>query len=509
MHFDGPDFDDLKGISEHYKFSLSSAELDVMHSTLEPVLEDFRQLQSLYDEMFTRPLSTAKGYSPPLKENRHGAWNWKVTLEGQSGGPLFGKTVAIKDNVAVAGVPLTNGTDLLKDFIPNRHASVVQRILDSGGTILGKARCENLCFSGGSHTSDSGIVHNPYDAERSAGGSSSGSAVLVATAEVDMAIGGDQGGSIRIPSSWCGIYGLKPTWGLVPYTGAFPIEPTLDHLGPMARTVEDVALMLEAISGPDGSDPRQSLPAGLSFKYQDALDLPIEGLRVGIVEEGFAWPQSESDVDATIRSQANTLQSLGATVLPISIPLHRKAMAIWNGIGLEGTLRTMVHGNAYGSGWKGLYDPDLMEFWGESWRAMPDALPYTVKRLMLIAEFLHKKTHGRYYGMAQNLSSVLSAAYDKALEQFDILVMPTTPMVAQPLPAPNAPLEERFRRSFEMLSNTVACDVTGHPAMSIPIGLVRGLPVGLMAVSQKFNERTLLRFARAIEKNYFRPVVPA
>ena len=131
-------------------------------------------------------------------------------------------------------------------------ATVVTRILDEGGEIAGKAVCESLCFSGSSFTSDTGSVRNPHDESRAAGGSSSGSAALVAGEIVDMATGGDQGGSIRIPASWCGIVGLKPTHGLVPYTGIFPIELTLDHTGPMARTVADAALLLEVIAGPDG-----------------------------------------------------------------------------------------------------------------------------------------------------------------------------------------------------------------------------------------------------------------
>ena len=152
---------------------------------------------------------------------------------------------------------MMNGTSTLEGYVPDVDATIVTRILDAGGFILGKAVCESLCFSGGSHTSDTGPVRNPHNTDYTTGGSSSGSAALVAAGEVDLAIGGDQGGSIRIPASWCGIYGLKPTYGLVPYTGIFPIELTLDHTGPMARSVADVALLLEAIAGPDGLDPRQ------------------------------------------------------------------------------------------------------------------------------------------------------------------------------------------------------------------------------------------------------------
>src|SRR5581483_5303706 len=145
------------------------------------------------------------------------------------------RAVAIKDNIAVAGIPMMNGSRLVEGFVPSRDATVVQRLLDAGATIAGKSVCEELCCSGSSFTSASGPVRNPWDREREAGGSSSGSGALVATGAVELAIGGDQGGSVRIPASRCGIVGLKPTYGLVPYTGAFPIERTLDHLGPMTR----------------------------------------------------------------------------------------------------------------------------------------------------------------------------------------------------------------------------------------------------------------------------------
>src|SRR2546428_13836623 len=184
---------------------------------------------------------------------------------------------------------MMNGSSALEGYVPEFDATIVTRILDAGAEILGKAVCEHLCFSGSSFTSDPGPVLNPHNPEHSAGGSSSGSAALVAAGEVDMAIGGDQGGSIRIPSSWCGTYGLKPTYGLVPYTGVFPIELTPDHTGPIAATTADVALLLEVIAGEDGLDPRQY--GAKPEAYTSVLRNDTEGIRVGIVSEGFGWPE--------------------------------------------------------------------------------------------------------------------------------------------------------------------------------------------------------------------------
>src|SRR5438034_4237139 len=221
-------------------------------------LESYRRIDQLTEPTLAVRYPRTGGYRPSADENPLNAWYQKCTIKGAPSGILAGKRIAIKDNVCVAGVPMMNGSSALEGYVPEFDATIVTRILDAGGEIVGKAVCEHLCFSGGSHTSDTGPVLNPHDHRRSAGGSSSGSAALVVAGECDMAIGGDQGGSIRIPSAWCGAYGLKPTYGLVPYTGVFPIELTLDHTGPIARTAADCALLLEAIAGEDGLDPRQS-----------------------------------------------------------------------------------------------------------------------------------------------------------------------------------------------------------------------------------------------------------
>ena len=217
-------------------------------------------------------------------------------IKGASSGKLAGKKIALKDNVSLAGVPMMNGASTLEGYTPDTDATIVTRILDAGGTIIGKTHCEYFCFSGGSHTCAAGPVHNPHRMGYSSGGSSSGSAVVVATGEADMAIGGDQGGSIRIPASFSGIYGMKGTHGLVPYTGVMPIEVTIDHTGPMTRNVRDNALLLEVLAGADGLDPRQGTLK--VSNYTEALGGGARGLRIGVVKEGFGHPSSEADVDA-------------------------------------------------------------------------------------------------------------------------------------------------------------------------------------------------------------------
>jgi amidase len=231
-------------------------------------------------------------------------------VPGAASGKLAGKTVALKDNICLAGVPMMNGASTLEGYVPDVDATVATRILDAGGTIVGKTVCEYFCFSGDSHTSASGPVHNPHRRGYSAGGSSSGSAAVVATGEVPMALGGDQGGSIRIPASFCGIYGLKPTHGLVPYTGIMPIELTLDHTGPMTATVEDNALLLEVLAGPDGLDPRQ-YGGAVAKPYREALGRGAGGLKIAVVEEGFAHSQSSPKVDSLVREAAERFKGMG------------------------------------------------------------------------------------------------------------------------------------------------------------------------------------------------------
>ncbi|MCH8993248.1 MAG: SDR family NAD(P)-dependent oxidoreductase, partial [Acidobacteria bacterium] len=250
------------------------------------------------------------GYRPESKENKFNAWYVKTEIKGATDGKLAGKTVVVKDNVCLAGVPMMVGASTLEGYVPDVDATIVTRILDAGGTIVGKAHCEYFCLSGSSHTNATGLVHNPWKMGHSAGGSSSGSAVLVATGEVDMAIGGDQGGSIRIPASFCGVYGMKATYGLVPYSGIMPIELTLDHTGPMTASVSDNALLLEVLAGADGLDPRQYGP--LTAPYTEALGGGAGGLRIGVVEEGFGLANSDADVDDKVRGAAGLLAELGA-----------------------------------------------------------------------------------------------------------------------------------------------------------------------------------------------------
>ncbi|SDH92844.1 amidase [Lutimaribacter saemankumensis] len=487
----------MKEIVAELGMHMSDARIQEFLDVMQGTLDAYDIVDSLPDYLPPVLYPRTSGHRPTPDENPMNAWYVKTEIKGAPRGPLLGRTVALKDNVCLAGVPMMNGASTLKGYTPDIDATIVTRLLDAGATIVGKAHCEYFCLSGGSHTNATGAVHNPHKQGYSAGGSSSGSGALVGAGLVDMAIGGDQGGSIRMPASFCGVYGMKPTHGLVPYSGIMPIENTIDHAGPMTQTVMDNALMLEVIAGADGLDPRQYDVR--TDRYTASVNRGASGLRIGVVKEGFGHEQSEADVDAKVRAGAELFRKLGATVDDISIPWHLHGPAIWTPIGLEGLTNQMMIGNGFGTGWEGLYTTSLLDY-HSNWRSRADELSDTLKISMFVGQYHLKHTRGRYYAKAQNLARQLREEYNKVLASYDLLLMPTTPMKATPLPPPDSSLALWTQRAFEMLPNTAPFDVTGHPAMSIPCGMSDGLPVGLQLIGRRYEESTIYRAAGAFEQ---------
>ena len=487
----------LRAVADDLGITLTDADVESFLGLMSGSFAAYDAVDAWPDYLPRVTYPRTPGHRPEGAENRFNAWYVKTTVRGAASGKLAGKTIVLKDNVCLAGVPMMNGASTLEGYVPDVDATIVTRILDAGGTIVGKAHCEYFCFSGGSHTNATGPVHNPRKMGYSAGGSSSGSAALVAAGEVDMAIGGDQGGSIRIPAAYCGVYGMKPTHGLVPYTGIMPIELTLDHAGPMTATVADNALLLEVLAGADGLDPRQSAPR--PAPYTQALRQGMQGLRIGVVKEGFGHPNSERDVDAKVRNAATILGKLGASVAEVSVPMHLAGPAIWTPIALEGATELMMKGNGLGTNWRGLFVTSLLDA-HSAWRHRADELSDTLKISMFVGHYFTKHYRGHFYAKAQNLSRKLRAGYDAALASYDLLVMPTLPLKATPLPPPDAPRELYVQRAFEMIANTAPFDATGHPALSVPCGQSDGLPIGLMLIAKHWEESTIYRAAHAFEQ---------
>ncbi|RBP80120.1 amidase [Rhodobacter sp. 140A] len=488
----------IADVAERIGLSLSPEDVSSIKGLLGGYVAAYNKVDRMIDPLPVVKYPRTPGVQPPKAENPLNAWYVKSTVPGAPEGKLKGKTVVLKDNVMLAGVPMMNGSSTLEGYIPNVDATLVTRMLDAGATIVGKAHCECFCMSCGSHTSALGPVCNPYDPSRSAGGSSSGSAVLVSKGEVDMAIGGDQGGSIRMPSAFCGTVGMKPTHGLVPYTGVVPIEITVDHAGPITKTVADSALMLEVLAGPDGYDCRQ---IGVkTAPYTEALGKPVKGMKVALLKEGFGHPQSEAAVDDKVRAAAKRLEELGVIVEEVSIPMHLDGPDIWTPIGLQGLMQTMMLGDGYGTSRQDLYVTSFMDV-HRGWRERADELSETLKLAMIFAQFADDEYGKRFYGKAHNLTYALRAAYDAVLADYDALLMPTVPKVATPLPGPDASREEIIERGFDILPNTAPFDISHHPALSVPCGMVDGLPVGMMLVGKLWDESTLYTLGDAFEKS--------
>jgi amidase len=496
--FQKPSVADLRQAAQKLGMNPSDEYLLAVEQIIAPLANAYATLDETPDELPAVKYPRGPVHRPQGGENPHGAWYVKTSIKGRPGGKLAGRRVVLKDNVCLAGVPMMIGANLLEGYVPEVDATVVERILGAGGEIVGKAVCEYYCVSGGSHTSESGPVHNPRKRGYSAGGSSSGSAALVAAGDVDMAIGGDQAGSIRIPASHCGIVGLKPTYGLVPYTGIAPLEITLDTCGPMTANVRDNALLLEVIAGPDGIDSRQrGVQPG---RYTDAVDGGVKSLRVGVMKEGFGHPNSEPDVDAHVSDAAQRLAKLGAVVEQVSVPMHALGFPVWSAIRGDAACVTLLEMNGAGIAHEGPYVTSLLDH-ALGWRGRADEFADTLKIASIFSAYTLDRYGGHYYAKAQNLRRRVRAAYDAALMAHDLLLMPTVPMKATPIPGKGATPQEITRRSWEPTRNTCPFNVTGHPAISLPCGMEDGRPVGLMLVGRHYAEETIYRAAAAFERS--------
>ncbi len=496
-----PSKEDLVDISDRYHLNLTEAELEVFFDLAAAVIDGYDELDQYPDPLreVTAAVRIPGARPDPENDPLNGiVRTCSVKATGSGRGLLAGKAIGTKDTICIAGIPITCGSRLLYDYVPDIDATIVGRILKAGGHITAILNTDDFAFSGGGHTSTYGVGLNPTNSKHAAGGSSCGSAIAPATGLVDIALGGDQGGSIRIPAAWSGIVGLKPTHGLVPYTGIVGFDQTIDHIGPMANTVEDVALLLQVIAGKDDTciDPRQ--PDRIRVpKYTEALTGKIKGMKIAVVKEGFGTPESMPVVDTAVKNAAKFLGGLGAKVKQISVPEHRKVVPIWNCVAIEGGIDSFYHGHAAYQN-KGWYNTRLMSAMSRAIKTHGSDFSPTAKLGALLGHYMREQYDGVFYGRAQNLSRVLTKAYDKAFEEFDLVLMPTTPQTAHKVPP--MPEEDRTAhtaQALNMVRNTATFDLTGHPSITVPCRGVRGLPVGLMLTGAHFEDATVLRAAHA------------
>jgi amidase len=371
-----------------------------------------------------------------------------------------------------------------------------------------------------SDTSVTGPVHNPYADGYSTGGSSSGSGRLVASGAIHIAIGADQGGSIRLPSANCGVVGLKPTWGLVPYTGCISLEATIDHVGPMAKNVQDCATLLEVIAGSDGIDDRQPYnwaPGSVKFGEQikkhlaNPVEKPLAGMKVGILEEGFEDAMTDPNVAAASRAAIAQMGELGAEIKEISIPLHRDSGKIWMvALPMAGTTQGLLSNPA---GRKQLLFPERATQVGPKLTQEAfDALGPGGQNIYLRGLFLQERFGSPLHARCTNLLRKLNDSYEAALREVDVLVMPT--IIFPPVKIVEeggrtlGPLK-MLMRTVGATYNTATFNSSGHPGLSLPVGFVPAqdnkdvwLPTGLQIVGRKFEDLTCLKVAGSWEKKF-------
>ena len=396
-------------------------------------------------------------------------------MAGRPVGPLHGVPYALKDLYDTAGVRTTGGSRIFADRVPTADATVVRRLAEAGAIVLGKLNMVEFAYGPEGLNAHYGHARNPWDAatHRMAGGSSSGSGVAVAAGLAPGALGSDTGGSIRIPASLCGITGLKPTYGRVSRAGVLPLAWSMDHVGPMTRTVADSALMLGAMAGYDPADPSTSvLPVP---NYLAALTGDVKGLRVGLLRSVFLDGAAPA-VRAAVEAAAATLAAAGAVV--DEVKLERVGLAGAGSLAVVGVEALAYHAELLRTR-AAEYDPD-------------------VARRLRVSAFIG----GVHYVRAQQVRALVRDEVDAVLARRDVLLAPSTPIVAPALDERQAMLGDgpvdvrtallRFTRPFNF---------SGHPACAVPCGFTEGgLPIGMQLVGRPFDEATVLRAADAFQR---------
>jgi len=412
---------------------------------------------------------------------------------GDDVGPLGGVPVGIKDIICTAGVRTTAASRVLGDFVPSYDATVVARLKRAGAVVVGKLNCDEFAMGSSNENSAFGPTRNPWDRDRVPGGSSGGSGAAVAARQVPATLGTDTGGSIRLPASFCGVVGLKPTYGRVSRYGVIAYASSLDQVGPLARDVGDAALVLEAIAGHDPADSTVSprpVPA-----YGDVLGNGVRGLRLGMPSEYFAEGM-QPEVDAAVRKAIAELERLCAVVEPVSRPHTEYAIATYYLIATAEASSNLARYDAvrYGRRATGS-DGSLGEMYERSRAAGFGA--EVKRRIMLGTYALSAGYYDAYYLKAQQLRTLIRRDFEAAFARCDALVTPVAPTTA-------FRLGEKTDDPLTMyLSDilTISVNLAGLPALVVPCGADQaGLPVGLQIIAQPFDEATALRIGAAYEQ---------
>ena len=415
---------------------------------------------------------------------------------GASLGPLAGVPVAVKDNMCVKGVRTTASSKILDAFIPPYDATVVERLESAGAVIVGKTNCDEFAMGSSNENSAYGPVRNPWATDRTPGGSSGGSAAAVAAQCVPLALGSDTGGSIRQPASFCGVVGLKPTYGRVSRYGLLAFASSLDQIGPFTRSVGDAALALTALAGHDRMDSTSSSNAVPDFSA--ALTGDIRGVRVG-VPRAFVADGVDDSVRRAFDASLDVFRDAGARLVDVDLPHARYAIPVYYLICTAEASSNLARydGVKYGHRAATSTDDTLTAMYS---RTRDEGFGPEVKRRIMLGTYV--LSHGYYdafYLKAQQVRTLLRRDYERAFEAADVIVMPTSPI-------PPFRLGEKTDDPLQMyLADifTVSVNLAGLPGVSIPCGFTEGaprLPIGFQVIGRMFDEATMLRVADVYER---------
>ncbi len=399
---------------------------------------------------------------------------------GKLKGKLAGIPIAVKDNISTKGLRTTCASKMLANYVPPFDAHVVERLKQEGAIIIGKTNMDEFAMGTTTETSYFGVVRNPYDLERVAGGSSGGSGACLHDESV-LALGSDTGGSIRCPASFCGVYGLKPTYGLVSRYGLIPYANSLEQIGPMANCVEDLALLLEVIAG---KDERDSTNAGVDFKFEPE----DKRYRVGIIKEMGA-----SDEVMKVFEEVVDIIREKHEVVEVSLSSLKYALPAYYIIAMSEASSNLARydGVRYG------YALEKLDTWTRYFaKVRAEGFGEEVKRRIMLGTYaLSAGYYGRYYLKALRVRTLVKNDFQRAFKHCDLLISPTMPTPAFKIGEIQDPLT-----MYKMDVNTVPANLAGIPALSMPMGFVKGLPVGLQVMGNYFEENKILSFALELEK---------
>jgi aspartyl-tRNA(Asn)/glutamyl-tRNA(Gln) amidotransferase subunit A len=415
------------------------------------------------------------------------------TVEGAADGPLAGRTVAVKDNISTAGLRTTCGSEMLADYVPPYDATVVKRLKDAGATITGKTNMDEFGMGTTTETSAFGPTENPAAEGRVPGGSSGGSAAAVAAGEADLALGSDTGGSVRCPAAFCGVVGIKPTYGLVSRYGLVAYANSLEQIGPFGRTVEDAAELLSVVAGPDEYDAttREAPPdSEAAVDYAAAADGDVDGMEIGVPTE--LLDGADEGVVETFWDAIAELEAQGASYHEVDLPSVEHAVEAYYVIAMSEASSNLARfdGVRYGP------ESDHEGNWNEEFADVRDrGFGEEVKRRVLLGTYaLSAGYHDKYYKKAQDARAWVKQDFDSALEDADVLASPTMPV---PPMAMGESLDDPLRM-YLADANTTPVNLANLPAISVPAGETDEGPVGLQFVGPAFGEETIIRAGSAL-----------